>query len=663
MILGAADIDWDGSVPVSQQYGDSYYSREGGLDESRHVFLTGIGAPDVWSGYDNFSIGETGFGTGLNFLATWELWRSSQQRSERLHFISVEAHPLGSQAMAKAHSLFPTISELSQKLRVALPPHQAGVHRMWFDDNRVSLTLLYGDGAKLLSQLIGDVDAWFLDGFAPQSNPSMWSDEIFQAISYRSKPGARVATYTSAGFVRRGLSAVGFEMERRPGFGKKRHMLQGYLKSPHVGRSNIPPWYATPKPVKQKARIAIIGAGIAGLSVAASLKSLGFSAHVFDTGKSAGRGASGNPAASLNPRLSADGGLEGQFFTSSFFHAIQLYSDIAQSNPDVWAYSGGLLQVDRDDADKIRYDKCAELAVMPADWMERVHSKRVSEIAGIPLERDGLWFPKSGCVRPAAILNELMADVECHFDCTVRQLKLSGEVWQLLGQAAEIIYEADATVIAAGPHTFNFEQCDGVPFVAKRGQVSTALPTSESADLKTVLTGGAQVTPPIMIDGEHRHLVGSTFERWNDFGTDKWAMLSALNEQQNLSKAKERFGLDFAHPNSTPSGRASLRSVTQDYLPVCGPVPDVRTYNQVYDDLHHGRPTDRYTSAPYFPNLFLLAGLGSRGFVTAPLLAEVLAAQITGTVLPIPMDMMTMLHPARFAIRSLRRGRPFMVAM
>lgn len=214
-------------TPVSEMYDDVYHSAAGGHAQARHVFLAGNGLPARWRGQDSFSILETGFGLGLNFMATWLAWLNDPQRCRTLEFISVEKHPFSSTDLAIAHAAWPEFAELSAALCGSWPPLIAGEQRIELDDRRCVLRLVFGDAVDQLPVLDAAVDAIYLDGFSPARNPELWSPDICRALARLARPGATLATWSVAGQVRQSLSAAGFALEKRPGFAGKRQMLAG----------------------------------------------------------------------------------------------------------------------------------------------------------------------------------------------------------------------------------------------------------------------------------------------------------------------------------------------------------------------------------------------------------------------------------------------------
>jgi tRNA 5-methylaminomethyl-2-thiouridine biosynthesis bifunctional protein len=222
-----ASLERRDGVPFSAEFGDVYHSTEGGLAQARHVFLAGNGLPARWQDRASFTIVETGFGLGLNFLAAWDAWRADARRPARLHFVSLEKSPLDREDLAAALAPFDDLRALSLSLCRAWPPPIAGFHRIYFEGGGIALTLILGEAAECLPQLDARADALFLDGFAPARNPAMWSPEVVRELARIAAPGATLATWTVAGGVRAALTDAGFAVEKRTGFGTKREMLVG----------------------------------------------------------------------------------------------------------------------------------------------------------------------------------------------------------------------------------------------------------------------------------------------------------------------------------------------------------------------------------------------------------------------------------------------------
>ncbi|WP_134679496.1 tRNA (5-methylaminomethyl-2-thiouridine)(34)-methyltransferase MnmD [Paracoccus ravus] len=216
----SADLDWrDGAIPVSRRFDDPYFSLNGGLNETRHVFLAGNDLPQRL--YEGFHVAELGFGTGLNLLAL------AQIATVPVRFTSFEAFPMSHDELARAQEAFPELAELSAQLR-------EGWSKRRFSVGQVQAEIIEADARDALPAWDGKADAWFLDGFSPAKNPELWGEDLMAEVGRHTAPGGTFATYTAAGHVRRALGAAGFTVERAPGFAGKRHMSRGVL-APDLG--------------------------------------------------------------------------------------------------------------------------------------------------------------------------------------------------------------------------------------------------------------------------------------------------------------------------------------------------------------------------------------------------------------------------------------------
>lgn len=227
--LTPASIKWENDTPVSEVFGDVYFSKDNGLAESRYVFLENNFLPQRWKSFEGgeFTILETGFGTGLNFMVTWLLWQQSRSADLKLHYISIEKFPLTREDIEKALSFWPETAPLAQNLLSEYPVLSQGKHVIDFMIDRVKLTLIFADVADALDGLDNKVDCWFLDGFAPGKNPQMWQENLYSNMARLTDHGGTFATFTAAGIVKRGIAGAGFDVEKVKGFGRKREMLRG----------------------------------------------------------------------------------------------------------------------------------------------------------------------------------------------------------------------------------------------------------------------------------------------------------------------------------------------------------------------------------------------------------------------------------------------------
>ncbi|MBF0594352.1 MAG: tRNA (5-methylaminomethyl-2-thiouridine)(34)-methyltransferase MnmD [Candidatus Omnitrophica bacterium] len=236
-----AAIMWDDcGMPHSVLFDDKYFCRESGYEEALYVACHGNRLRERFSALDSlvtgtFTIIETGFGTGLDFCCAWQLWEECAPRSWSLNFVSLELYPLSAEQIARALDLWPCLSPHKEELAAVYKPvPDMGVYLL--SEGRVRLTIVFDDVLRALRAISeqklapNGADAWFLDGFAPSKNPRMWSDGVFEGMARLSRPGTTLSTFTVAGFVRRGLSARGFEVQRVSGHGEKKNVLTGHFK-------------------------------------------------------------------------------------------------------------------------------------------------------------------------------------------------------------------------------------------------------------------------------------------------------------------------------------------------------------------------------------------------------------------------------------------------
>jgi tRNA 5-methylaminomethyl-2-thiouridine biosynthesis bifunctional protein len=216
----------------SPLHNDIYHSAVGSIAQAQYVFLQGNGLPERWQHRPAFTVLETGFGMGINFLATWAAWRADPERCEQLHFVSIEKHPFSADDLRGAHAATlkdESIVARADTLAAAWPMLVPGTHRLEFEEGRIALTLIFGDAVEVLPALSLNVDAFYFDGFAPARNPELWTPAIFTSLAGLAVEDATFSTYTSAGDVKRALLQAGFEYRKVAGFGWKRAMLVGRI--------------------------------------------------------------------------------------------------------------------------------------------------------------------------------------------------------------------------------------------------------------------------------------------------------------------------------------------------------------------------------------------------------------------------------------------------
>lgn len=558
-----AQLDWSRpGTPAALKFGDIYFSTDGGLDETRTVFLKGCGLPEVWQNKSRFVIAELGFGSGLNFLATWQMWEETARDAESetgfLHFVSIEKYPFDREQLARALEAWPELKPYAAQLIAQWPGRVRGFHRLHF--GRVTLTLIHDDIVEALDALSLKADAWFLDGFSPAKNPEMWSADIMARLVGLSKPGARLATFTVAGEVRRALSEAGFTVERKTGFGRKRHRLEARL----VGTSAISSLYS------DKENPIILGAGIAGISLAQAFLRRGVTPRIIEDKSHIA--ASGNQAALVKPRLDLQDRPESRFFLSSYLYAIKQYEAVLIHR--------GITHLAKNEHERERHQKLIQNAPLPTSHLSTG-------------ETDALFFPSAVAIHPGEHKAKALSDLVVE-DSQVEDLsEFTGPIFLAAGFGVRSLLP-------------------DLPLRFSRGQI-TYVQASNRPD-HSVTYGGYAVPldSDILIGATHDRLI----EGENPFD------INPVDDRKNIAQFESYIGEGVTlYPEKS---RASIRVTSHDTLPIIGEI-----------DTSH----------------YILSGLGSRGFVFAPLLAEALLSHYYGDPLPIARQVWEKLSVARLHSR------------
>jgi tRNA 5-methylaminomethyl-2-thiouridine biosynthesis bifunctional protein len=648
---------WQDGQPFSAEFGDVYFSRDSGLEETRHVFIDNNRLPERFAALkpgEVFTIGETGFGTGLNFLCAWQCFVRHAPEGARLSFVSVEKFPLDEDDLERALALWPELEAEAAELRAQYRRPPTGWHRFLFDGGRVALTLIIGDAAESLSDCDAGVDAWFLDGFSPALNPDMWTQPLFDAMAARSAPGASFATFTCAGFVRRGLQAAGFRVEKTAGYGSKREMSRGECLPRETPAPWQAPWFARTSAPTGPRQAIVIGGGVAGAASAWSLAMRGWQVRLIERNGDLAREGSGNAQGILYARLSAHATPLTRLVLSGYRYSLAMLDTLLADSPD-W-HRTGVLQLPVDEADVQRQADIAQGGSADG-WVERVDAFRASELAGVSLDTGGLYFPQGGWLRPAALVERLCRHpgIEVLTGHSALELDYSPEAghWVVMGEEGAIAL-GSVVVIAGAADTASFDCTSHLPLKRIRGQVTSAAATPASSRLATVLCHEGYVAPA----SNGRHTLGASFKfNADDLLPTQEEHMENLQMLQACSPVMyQALGGDSLDLSSL-QGRAAYRCTSPDYLPLIGPVAARNEFVQRYRDLARDASLHLCADSPLLPGLFINTGHGSRGMVTGPLSGEILAAWIEGEAMPVPRQLVEALHPDRFLVRNLMRGR------
>ena len=652
-----AQLDWDDQGrPRSRVFDDVYFSDQSGLDETRYVFLEQNNLAERFAALaDNgrLVIGETGFGTGLNFLCAWQLFEQCAPTGARLHFVSVEKYPLSPQDLRRALELWPQLKHQAEQLLEQYVAIHQGFQRLSLAGGRVTLTLLVGDALEQLPQLDGQVDAWFLDGFAPAKNPEMWTAELFAELARLAAPDATLSTFTSTGWVRRSLNAAGFQMKRTPGIGHKWEILRGvFIGWPDQTPAPPPvkPWYARPTPLIGERRALVIGGGLAGCASAVSLAARGWQVTLLERHAGLAEEASGNPQGVLYLKLSAHGTALSQMILSGFGYTRRVLEQL-QRGVD-WD-ACGVLQLAFNGKEAERQAQLAE--AFPRDLLHTLDQSEAQGRSGIDLACGGLFYPEGGWVHPPALCrwqaSQPGIDVQPHHE--VLQLRRVDGQWQAW-DGERCLASAPVAILASAAEIKRFDPAADLPLKRIRGQITRLPQTIRSQSLATVVCAEGYVAPPRL--GEHT--LGASF----DFNSDDLTPTAAehAGNLQMLAEISQdlvqRLNADTLDPQHL-EGRAAFRCTSPDYLPIVGPLADRQAFTEAYAALGKDARQVPDAPCPWLNGLYINSGHGSRGLITAPLSGELIAAWLDNEPLPLPRSVAEACHPNRFALRALIRGK------
>jgi len=652
-----AQLDWDDQGrPRSRVFDDVYFSDQSGLEETRYVFLEQNRLAERFTALPadgRLVIGETGFGTGLNFLCAWQLFEQHAVAGARLHFVSVEKYPLAPADLHRALALWPQLKPLADQLLKHYVAIHQGFQRITLANGRVTLTLLIGDALEQLPQLDAQIDAWFLDGFAPAKNPDMWTAELFVELARLAAPGSTISPFTSTGWVRRLLNAAGFKMKRTPGIGHKWEILRGeFLGWPAEVAAPIPakPWFARPAPVNGERRALVIGAGLAGCATASSLAARGWQVSLLERHAAVAQEASGNPQGVLYLKLSAHGTALSQLILSGFGYTRRLLETLQRGSD--WD-DCGVLQLAFNAKEAERHAQLA--AAFPEDLLQWLEQPEAQARAGVGVAHGGLFYPEGGWVHPPALCQAqaMHANIELLSHHDALELRKVADHWQAF-DGERLLASAPVVILAGAAEIKRFAQSAELPLKRIRGQITRLAEAAESHALASVVCAEGYVAPARL--GEHT--LGASFA----FNSDDLTPTIAEHEG-NLAMLEEissdlltRLNIN-EQPLENLEGRAAFRCTSPDYLPIVGPLADRAAFVQTYAALSKDARQVPDVVCPWLDGLYVNSGHGSRGLITAPLSGELLAAWLDNEPLPLPRSVAEACHPNRFALRQLIRGK------
>lgn len=623
--IQTADLDWqlvDGiDVPVSKQFGDVYFSKDNGLLETRHVFLNGNDLTTRLADlkpFEYFCVGETGFGTGLNILALWQLWQQVRpDNHSHLHAISVEKFPLSKADLIRALNAWPELKSLADQLISQYPMPIAGCHRLNFPEERFSLDLWLGDAHDVFPVIekTAPVNAWFLDGFAPSCNPDMWEENVLNNIVRLSEIGTTFASFSVAGVLKRGLKNHGISISRPRGFKHKREMLKAIWNPAEETESSLIQEITQKKTERdtetniRPRQIAVIGAGIAGLSSAWAFAKRGHQVTIYDQSAPLS-GGSGNPLALLNPKLCPVEQSADHLMTLAWQYALNHYQKFKAFRP---------IQVNQ-----LALKNPEQFLGLADEYPEEILAVQDTEDQEVQTEFPSLKLLEAGAVSPHQLRDEILQNVNIRY----KQAKIShieAATKPQLFSDEQDLGEFDHVIVCTARETAQFF-ADYPVLKPIRGQVSWLNNKTQPLSQNIAYSYGGYC---MQLDAEHL-ILGASFYP----GRDDIEVL-AEDHVHNYELIHSVFP-EYAQSlpaTETWQGRASVRAQSQDYFPLLG---KMKVDKEIYS----------------------FAGLGSKGFLFAPLCSEILAAQILGEACPVPSSLVKKLSVTRFQ-KKVKMKKPY----
>lgn len=643
-----AVLVWLDGLPHYQTNLETAFLHSNSLAESVFNFREGHNLQERWQSLELgqcFSMVETAFSIGLNFLDCWSLWLKLAPKHARFYYYACEKHPLTRTDLADCLSLFPQLSQLAEQLLAQYPLLTPGYHHLSFNDGRVNLILMLGDMHESLQQLLvcGDrllenqlrsffIDAWILNGLPPQSSES-WQESLCCNMALLSKPATTLTACDNAAAMEKHLTAAGFTVSCK---NNRLYAEFTSLSCRNLKRNTA--WHTQPAvPVKDKKAL-IIGAGLAGCFTAYALAKRGWQVTVMDDHTAAGMGASGNRHAILYPQLSAYASPLNSFMLSAYLFAKRFYASL----PQFQAGLNGILQLAFDDKEQQYQQNLLQWLNAYPQLARPVGEQEASELAGIKLQNGGLLIPGSGWIDSQALCQYLINQPGITFlaDTRITTIHYEQQHWHAGGHEAEIL------ILASGFKLNQFEQTAHLPLKSIRGQMTWIQSNAQSSRLKIPICAKGHILP----EWQAQHAVGASYHTdCVDENSHKEDDLENIIKLQQLAT-------ETLWSSSVQNHWTGIRAATPDYLPLAGRVPANDPFRQRFSGLADNSKRWIPAGGVFQPGLFVCSGFGSRGLTSIPICAEWLASLINQEPETMSQRMIKAISPARFEIRKIVKG-------
>jgi|GEM_PF-76082 len=667
-----ADIEWRDGLPYSREFEDVYYSDCGALEESEHVFLKGCQLESDWLDYqqDNFYLAELGFGSGLNFLNTAALWNKTRENSQalsnkRLHYVSIEKRPFSIDDFKLSCLSWSQFKDISAELIRQYPSTTYGRHQINFDSHNLTLTLAFMPVEEALNDLVIEsesqqnkiqIDHWFLDGFAPTKNESMWGSKIMQYIANLSKIGTRLSTYSVAGSVKKPIKDAGFKINKQKGFGRKREMLTARLetksaqiKSNYINIKHESPWF-NQSLTEDVDRVAIIGGGIAGCATAFSLSQRGIKVDLFEAHSALAQEATGAAAGLFHPQLTSDMNINSQFNWSAYLYLLSFLAELSSQERQEVILNQGI----------DRFLKSPQIKKQLVDLSEKLYLENwVEELTKLKKNQRGIHFPHAAALDMPEFCKLMWQKIpdnnkQLFLNNPILKLAPSDRGWSLVTEKESYHYKQ--VVFCGGANSGLLKQLITSKTNRSRGQTCLLNKTQIghlhlAEKLNHSVSEKAYIVPRAN-DDIH---IGTTFE---DFEDDELNKKSQNELLFNSAKLLKELDINFLSPQEVEQqplkGTVGYRLHSMDRLPFIGGVSDQARLETDFYHLGQTKLNRESISTYNLPGLWLNTAYGSHGLLYSLLGSKHLTSLICNDISPINQAISQALSPARSIIKNLK---------
>lgn len=563
----------------SRWYDDIYFDKTDGVKEKEHVYLNANDLANRIKLSDKLCIAELGFGTGLNFILTWRLWKKNRKPNSSLTYISFEKAPLSKKEMTRVYKKFKELNDFSDQLIQKLTDNYKTNRTIYFKSENINLILIYDD-FSLLTNFDFKADIWFLDGFAPSKNPEVWDNSYYKNIYNRTNLKGSLSTFTSSGLVRRGLALAGFSVTKVSGFGQKREMLKAIKIEPDIKLKVNLNYENTIGPV------AIIGAGISGASLAYAFRKRNIECYIVEKSSNVASGASGNKLALQMPKMTADNSPYGLMSLEAFTFSRNLAKELKAA-----PRSDGLILLPSRDREIIKFKKLLE-----SGWPNDLIQSYTDKINCFNID-NYIYMRSSGIVDNIKFIKRLIDGVKIFFNFNVTKIKSTKNNSKIIHNEQGNVLNAQTVIWANGYNITDI--CDKIPIEPVSGQVTFLKSNPQTSKLKLNFSYGQFFSQSF----KGYHQIGSTFNRNTNVNFNQ------IDQNKNLSFIPEFLKQRIINSNvDLNEYRVSVRSSTKDRMPFFCNLNEIKQNK--------------------YENEYVLGGMGAWGFVYAPYYAELMVREL-----------------------------------